>query len=599
MNNRVFIVLFMVGCIFINTVVGLLSNERSEEQAEENMKMQIIGDNLDNQKIHTYHKMELRIQSPMGINNPYNPEEIELTGVFSGPDGVKYQIPGFFYQPFSRRLYKGEETYISNGNPEWRVRFTPDKPGRWSYQLLFKYGDKIVSSTSKSFIAQPGISPGFVRIAPGNTGYFVFDNGGLFLPVGSNVAWYDQRGMAAYEKWFTEMAKNGANYARIWLASWGFAPEWKDTGLGNYQKRQLQAWQLDYLFELAEKQGIYIMLCLTNHGQFSENTNKEWENNPYNIENGGILKEPAEFLTDSQAKEYFKRKLRYIVARWGYSCNLFSWEWFNEVNLTTGLGDRALLVPWMEEMKTYLETIDPYHRLVGNSYSSSFRGDEAEWRTAAVDYLQIHQYNQFNWSKAWWQSLKDLRQVSNKPVLIGEFGMQSAIVDPLGIHFHEGLWAGIFTGSAGTGMLWWWDTYIEPLNLYYHFKGISSFMSGERLQDGTMQPCFLKDTSQLQAFGLVSTERALIWVRSKKFNQRYFENAAWKVGAVKVEFPEVTGEVVIINRHPGRYRVETWDTIKGKIKKTEEMRLEEENLQLKIMKLKKDSAYKVYRISDY
>ncbi|NLW48516.1 MAG: DUF5060 domain-containing protein, partial [Firmicutes bacterium] len=372
----------------------------------------------------------------------------------------------------SRVVKKGKESYHPVDGAEWRVRFTPTQPGEWSYRIIAEYGGEKFAIDPVTFTVQSGERSGFIRVAPGDNGYFCFDNAQQYLPIGSNVAWYDERGMVAYEKWFSQMAANGSNYARIWLAPWGFAPEWKDTGLGRYHNRQLQAWQLDYLFELAEKHDIYLMLCLANHGQFSTNTNAEWEDNPYNIKNGGFLKEPVEFLTDPRAKELFKRRLRYIVARWGYSVNLFSWEWFNEVNLTAGLGDGSILSPWMEEMNNYLKIIDPYDRLVSNSYSSSYRGDEPEWTTTAVDYLQIHQYNQFNWSKAWWQTISDLRKFSSKPILIGEYGLQSIVNDPQGIHFHEGLWAGIFTGSAGTAMLWWWDTFIEPNNLYYHFKGV-------------------------------------------------------------------------------------------------------------------------------
>lgn len=445
-------------------------------------------DNLEMGNIKSFHKLEIKIKVPAELQNPYDPEEVNLYGLFTGPDAREYRIPGFFYHPFSRVVKKGKESYHPVDGAEWRVRFTPTQPGEWSYRIIAEYGGEKFAIDPVTFTVQSGERSGFIRVAPGDNGYFCFDNAQQYLPIGSNVAWYDERGMVAYEKWFSQMAANGSNYARIWLAPWGFAPEWKDTGLGRYHNRQLQAWQLDYLFELAEKHDIYLMLCLANHGQFSTNTNAEWEDNPYNIKNGGFLKEPVEFLTDPRAKELFKRRLRYIVARWGYSVNLFSWEWFNEVNLTAGLGDGLILTPWMEEMNNYLKIIDPYDRLVSNSYSSSYRGDEPEWTTTAVDYLQIHQYNQFNWSKAWWQTISDLRKFSSKPILIGEYGLQSIVNDPQGIHFHEGLWAGIFTGSAGTAMLWWWDTFIEPNNLYYHFKGVSRFFAGEALHQGKCRP---------------------------------------------------------------------------------------------------------------
>ena len=93
----------------------------------------------------------------------------------------------------------------------------------------------------------------------------------------------------------------------------------------------------------------------------AENINDE---NPYNVVRGGFLKEPVDFLTDVGARKLFKQKLRYIVARWGYITNLFSWEWWNEVKLTDGLGDLALLTPWLREMNLYLGEIDPHRHLI-------------------------------------------------------------------------------------------------------------------------------------------------------------------------------------------------------------------------------------------
>lgn len=590
------ILLFSLLFLGLNIVFSTYDGINPETKTSGNLALFEIGNNLERGNIQAYHKLEIQIKVSAEFRNPYDPEEIDLYGIFTGPDGKDYRIPGFYYQPFSRKIEKGKERYYPSGSAGWRVRFTPTRPGEWSYRLVAEYGGKRFQTGPATFTVRPGERPGFVGVAPGNTGYFCFGNGQLFLPIGSNVAWYDGRGMIAYEKWFSKMAANGSNYARIWLAPWGFAPEWKDTGLGIYHNRQLLAWQLDYLFELAEKHGIYLMLCLTNHGQFSKNTNAEWERNPYNIENGGFLKEPVEFLTDPKAKELFKRKLRYIVARWGYSVNLFSWEWFNEVNLTAGLGDGSILTPWMEEMESYLRTIDPYERLVSNSYSSSFRGDEPEWTTEAVDYLQIHQYNQFNWSKAWWQTISDIRGVSKRPILVGEYGFQSLINDPQGIHFHEGLWAGIFTGSAGTGMIWWWDTFLEPNNLYYHFKGVSRFFAGEALHQGDLHPVELADNKQLLAYGLVGDSRALIWARSKKYNHRYFENAARKVGPALVRFPKVGGIIEVPGLLPGQYKIEVWDTIKGKIIKSKVQKLDGGDFRLQLPKFKKDLAFKVYRL---
>lgn len=103
------------------------------------------------------------------------------------------------------------------------------------------------------------------------------------------------------------------NYARIWMAPWAFAVEWSDRA-GRYDLKE--AWRLDYVLRLAEKKGIYVMLCLVNHGQLRAGEN--WNGNPYNRARGGPLSSPEQFFTDPTAKDLFKKRLRYLVSRYAY-----------------------------------------------------------------------------------------------------------------------------------------------------------------------------------------------------------------------------------------------------------------------------------------
>lgn len=46
---------------------------------------------------------------------------------------------------------------------------------------------------------------------------------------------------------------------------------------------------------------------------------------------------------------------------------------------------------------------------------------------------------------------------------------RSGLTDPDGIGLHNDLWAPSVSLAAGTAMMWWWDSYIAPYNLYHHF----------------------------------------------------------------------------------------------------------------------------------
>jgi len=77
-------------------------------------------------------------------------------------------------------------------------------------------------------------------------------------------------------------------------------------------------------------------------GQFSTSDDPNWATNPYNSAvSGGILSAPQDLWTNSQAYSLFQRRFRYIVARWGYSTSLMSWELWNEVDLSDAFDDNG------------------------------------------------------------------------------------------------------------------------------------------------------------------------------------------------------------------------------------------------------------------
>ncbi|HEY4310669.1 MAG TPA: pectate lyase [Pirellulales bacterium] len=63
--------------------------------------------------------------------NPF--KDIRLQVVFTGPDNKRYDVPGFF---------DGDGRGGPQGNV-WRVRFTPDAPGKWTYQGEFRGGPNV------------------------------------------------------------------------------------------------------------------------------------------------------------------------------------------------------------------------------------------------------------------------------------------------------------------------------------------------------------------------------------------------------------------------------------------------------------------------
>lgn len=466
----------------------------------------------------TFQPTELGLTTDGTFANPYDPTHAQLDVSFTSPAGKIMTVPAFWYQNFDRATLKPK------GTAGWRVRFTPTSAGQWTASASFAKPQ--VNSASLKFNVAISNSPGFVRIDKQNPHYFAYDNGRntFYFPIGLNIGWANQQPgehgsvLATYERWLTQLSKNGGNIARVWMAPWSFAVEWKETGLGDYGGRQLQAWMLDQVFEMARKKGVNIELTLINHGQFSVSTNDEWKDNPFNVANGGFLKSPGEFATNPQARDLFKRKLRYIAARYAAQPNLFAWEWWNEVNWTPIGGSD--LNEWTLDMTRALKTWDPYVHLISSSYSTG--GTSDLWAMPQIDFSQQHDYgarDPLAWGRSAVSTFTDT--APNKPVLLAEVGYSAGGNEvPLirdKIHFHNSIWAAPFVGYAGSGMYWWWDTFVDPENQWPHYRGLADFLKGENLATMTGQNASV-NTLNAAALTLQSNTRALIWLRSSAYD---------------------------------------------------------------------------------
>ena len=83
-----------------------------------------------------------------------------------------------------------------------------------------------------------------------------------------------------------------------------------------------------------------------------------------------------------------KRKLRYIVARWGYSPSILAFELFNEVQFTDAaqLNMWNIIEAWHNEMAQFIRANDVYHHLITSS------SDLTKPIWDQTDYYQHHDY---------------------------------------------------------------------------------------------------------------------------------------------------------------------------------------------------------------
>lgn len=425
--------------------------------------------------------VELRFDVAGTWDNPFDPAQVDVYGLITRDGGEETRQPAFACQDY-RSLTPGGDVLLPEGKLHWRLRFTPMHEGTYRVRLAAVIAGKQTSADAGSYVCTGSEGAGFVRRSADTPYYLRFDDGTPYFAVGENICWDGDTILTQYERWFSRLGAAGGNYCRIWLVRWNMALEWSNQdpsrrgyyyGLGRYSLDN--AWRLDRIMDLAAQHGIYVMLCLGYHGELmdSEDYFKSncWQYNPYNEALGGPCAAPAEFWTNDQARELYKRRLRYYLARWGAYPNVLSWEFWNEVWAPA---------PWVQEMAAYLGEHDLHRHLRTTTY-----GRDDIWTLPEMDYSQAHHYGTD-------ENLRDSAPIIAdtswqftekyaKPFMMGEFGIDwkrsDTTHDPHGhgTNLHNGLWAAVASRSFGTAALWYWDGYVDPLDLYGQFTSVARF----------------------------------------------------------------------------------------------------------------------------
>ena len=434
-----------------------------------------------------FQKLELTIPSRGAYANPFDPAQVDITGAFVTPSGRTIRVPGFFFQPYTRsRDADGREVLSAAGSPVFKIRFAWGEAGRYRYEVTVKDASGLRRLGGGTFAVRSAANAGFVRRSA-SPFYFRLDSGAPYFPIGENVCWPGGGGTYDYDNWMSQLGGHGGNYLRLWLIN-----EWNKlglerlpaspgdgNGLGRYD--QQAAWRIDYILSLGERLGIRALMCIESFNSLDAGGEYgNWKQFPYNQANGGPCAAPPGFFTNADAKRLFQQRLRYLVARWGYSTSVFAWEFWNEVDIVTGY-DSASVAGWHREMGRYLRSIDPWAHLITTSYGDT-TGDPAVDGLPEMDFVQSHSYGSKDLAGTVNSVDLDKAVRYGKPHYFGEFGAdvtgRDNASDPEGIHLHNGLWAAVHSRSAGTAMLWWWDNYVEPSHLYSQFSPIAAYVAG-------------------------------------------------------------------------------------------------------------------------
>ncbi len=335
---------------------------------------------------------------------------------------------------------------------------------------------------------------------------------------------------------------------------------------------------LDQLLDAAERNGIYLQLCLITRDLYM-----------------GSLDDEASPEYDEAIRDA-KNLLRYAVARWGYSTNVAAWEYFNEMN--PGLPTNRFYA----ELGEHLEQIDPYRHL---RCTSTWGPSPKDCRHPKLDVAQVHFYLRPSDKQQGKDEVEAvlgraefLRQhAPQKPALVGEFGLatekwrlsEDMKADTELVHFHNSLWASALSGLSGTVLFWWWDQ-LDRMDACAHYRPLASFLA-----DVPFAAAGLKETSasvsnsQVQLIGLQGRDCAYIWL--------FDSDAVWATKGVRGVKPSPIQDatVQITGLAPGAYHVEWWDTYQGTIINETDRSNTAGTLRLSVPPFTRDIACKIGR----
>lgn len=454
----------MINRLFIAIMLVSLSASCSKET--------ITSHSLLTREVRQFDKAEFDIVVNGDFANPYDQREVMLDMVLKAPSGKVLRLPCYYD--------------LTSKKPGWKARFAPQESGEYSYhfEVTTKAGKE--SSEEKNFESLPSSENGFLHINDFWT--LKFDNGTLFRGIGENVGWESrsfEEDKWTYDYLLPTLSNNGANFFRTWMCVWNLPVAWpkvndtkRYTNSQNYYNES-GIRRFDDLVNMSDSLGLYFMVSIDAHGSLLKDG--QWHLNPHNAINGGPALTPKDFFADDESKAMYKNRLRYIVARWGYSPSVGAWEFWNEVDNAvftptphdSVLIDHKIITGWHKEMSAYLKSIDPYEHIVTTSISH--RDIEGMNELADIDLNQKHIYNKTHLISP---TIHEYTKRYNKPYSIGEFGydwnwdnVKHEIGPEFDHDYKRGLWYGLFSPTPILPMTWWWE-FFDERNMTPYFQSV-------------------------------------------------------------------------------------------------------------------------------
>lgn len=553
----------------------------------------LTGFKLLTEKPVAYEMVEFEMNVPelKSELNVYKESDVDITMELVSSTGTKLTVDAFYFEEYeidSEDLLR-ERTSRA---PAFRIRVSPQCGGTWDFTVTLAIEGSVVDKVS-GYINVDNRDTGsrVLKVEENRKQTFKTVSGKNFAVVGQNLCWNDP---ILYTRRFGQytidqmeyMAEFGGNMVRIW--------DYMDSGsrikAGVHKMYQDSSAMWDAIFETAAEEGVYVDFVLMNHGEVSTLVDARWSASIFHANQGGYITHPSDFFTDRDTIDAFKTYVRYIVARWGYSEYIFSWELFNEINHTNGVMDSLKDARnWLSEIADYVREIDPYNHMVSNSTGSPLEHPLATY--SIFDFIYYHQYNVY-YPDSIATTQKNTWLAYEKPVLFGEMGLTGSTAEAAGggtvtndlTFFHQTNWAGLMGGGGGTTMNWAWYE-LAKVGGHFDYKVVSEMAARIPFDDPDM---FMANTTYLspsnnkiEGMGYRGNDYAYLW---------FYDRTYTCVNRRENTFTNETAELTLDN---GVYYVRWVNTWTGVSVKKEKVTVTDGTLTLNMPTWSKDIAVAV------
>lgn len=460
------------------------------------------------------------------------------TARITTPSGRVEEAMTFDYLP-TRLVYDahGYEHDEVTGEVCRRFRYTPEEPGVYRYEAGSERGE---------FECTPSEHPGYVQVSKKDPRYFATGDGHCFVPVGLNtcILRYDALpagkahfatgegkgclGLISYRRWLKRLSENGCNYIRLWLSSSYLQARTELMGVHDLAVFN----RLDAIMELAREYGLRVKMCL-DHFRTLRDADSIFYRRIVDPDTGRQLLDLDEWISSEKWNERYFEDLRPYVARYQNDPVVFAWEAWNEINCLGSHPEEtdAFALRMMSQVKAWSPK-----NMICNSLGSydveAFIDRMRAYRdTPLYDFATVHRYLDqgapmdichTDPAELSADGIERLR-CDKKPVVMNETGavndchtgpFRFYCCDHDGLIFHDVTYTPFFAGSAASGHTWHWEYYVDPQNLWRHFRPFAEMLQGVEADEEHFTPV-TRHTDRLWVFALEGQTHTLIYVRNR------------------------------------------------------------------------------------